>query len=490
MHYRSLFHALGSLLALLGVMMLLPLAVAIAQHDDRPNEQFEALAFFVASGAALLIGLAVRTVCAREGSHIGNREGAAIVSMTWLLFSLFGCLPFYISGNAGFADAFFETMSGFTTTGATIFAEVSDLPSGLQLWRHQAQWMGGMGIIVLSVAILPILGVGGYRMFKAEAPGGSTFERNAPRIKETAKVLWGLYLGLSLLEWTLLRLGGMSSFDALCHSFTTMSTGGFSTQQASIAAWPSAFLQWTITAFMLIAGCNFAIYQQLLSGSRRRALKNAELRAYLTLIAAALTVHVIVLSLRSMPGLGDATYRLRSAAFTVASISTTTGYGVEDFNRWPDVLRLTLLLLMFVGGCAGSTAGGMKVIRLLIFIRASVNELRRSIAPRAVLLVRIGPRALDQRTVANVMGFLALWIGVFALATYLLTALGLDLLSATSAAAANLGNVGPGLGAVGPSSHYGTLPTAAKWLLALCMLLGRLELYSTLSIVLPEAWRR
>lgn len=477
-------------MVLLAVVLLFPLGTAILFGDGHQAlEQYEPLAFIVTIAACAIIGLGLRSVYELDLSALGHREGAAIVTLSWLVFSLFGCLPFVITGAAGFTDAFFETMSGFTTTGSSILPNVEVLPEGLQLWRCQTQWLGGMGIVVLSVAVFPMVGAGGYRMFKAEAPGGSTFQRNAPRIKDTAKVLWVMYLGMSLVEMTLLLLGGMGGFDAVCHMFTTMSTGGFSTRAASVAAWPTPFIQWTIVAFMLLAGINFDVHQQLLTGRHRQALRNVELRVFVLIAAVATTLFVVVLHLGSIIAGGFET-TLRTAAFQVASIGTTTGYGTADFNLWPDTLRLSLLLLMFVGGCTGSTAGGMKVVRVVIFLKSALVELYHTVNPRAVLVVRVGDRPLTRDTVSNVMSFLAIWVALFGLFSYLLTILGLDLISAASAAAAHLGNIGPGLGSVGPVANYAHVPVVGKWLLVFAMLLGRLELYSVLVLLLRKTWIR
>jgi trk system potassium uptake protein TrkH len=489
MHVRTVLYVLGNLLLVLGGMMLAPLAVAlVTDNPSLPASRYEELGFFVAIAVALIAGGTLRTLFEANMQRLGNREGAAIVTLAWVVFSLVGCLPLIITGVASFTDAYFETISGFTTTGASVLTRLEDLPHGLMFWRCQTQWMGGMGIVVLSVAILPFVGMGGYRMFKAEVPGGATFERNAPRIRDTAKLLWMLYLGISLLQTLLLWLAGMRLYDAVCHTFTTMSTGGYSTSGKSLAGWPAPAVQWIVIAFMFAAGANFAIYQGLLQG-KLRALRDQELQIYALL--AVVTIGLVSLELwRSGEVGGGAEGLLRASAFQVVSIGTTTGYGTEDFDRWPDALRLLLVMLMFIGGCSGSTGGGMKVVRLVIFFKAVLAELRRVITPRAVLVVRVGKRSLDREVISNVMGFLAMYVGLAAAVTLALAFLGMDLVSALSATAANLGNIGPGLGTVGPTLSYAGVPLVGKWLLVLCQLLGRLELYSVMVLLLKRTWVR
>ncbi|PID38611.1 MAG: potassium transporter [Proteobacteria bacterium] len=489
MHYRSVLYILGNLLLLLGAALLLPLVTALLIHDNIPLERYEVLAFGGAIAAAAIIGLTMRSLFDTDLSKLAHREGAAIVTFSWILFSAIGALPYVITGAAGFTDAYFETMSGFTTTGATIFTNVEVLPSGLQLWRHQTQWMGGMGIVVLSVAVLPMLGAGGYRLFKAEAPGGSTFERNMPRIKDTAKVLWMLYLGMSIVESVLLWIGGMTVYESICHAFTTMSTGGFSTKAASVAAWPSPFIQWVIIGFMFLAGVNFDMFQLLIAGPREEILKNVEFRVYITiaLLIGGLSF-VILWQANAVQGGVEAT--ARGAFFSAVSISTTTGYGTEDFDKWPNILRLTLFLLMFMGGCTGSTAGGMKVARMLIYVKSALAELRRTVNPKAITLVRVGDRTVDRAVVSNIQAFILMWLTVMTVATIILTALGVDLLSAITGTVACLGNIGPGLGSVGPTQNFAHVPLLGKWVLVFCQLLGRLEIYSVLVLVLKRSWVR
>ena len=491
MHIPSVLNILGNLLLVLGGAMLLPLGVALGLDDGHlPMEKYEVLAFFIAIAAAVVVGGTLRALFDLQLQRVGNREGAATVTFTWLSFSLIGCLPYIITGAAGFTDAYYETISGFTTTGASIFSNMEALPRGLMFWRCQTQWMGGMGIVVLSVAILPLLGMGGYRMFKAEVPGGATFQRDAPRIRDTAKVLWAFYIAISATETGLLRLAGMSWYDAICHTFTTMSTGGYSTSSQSVAGWPTPGIQWVIIVFMFVAGVNFGVYQQIILGHRlRAALKDPELKLY-ALVTALLTALVFSIVRQAGAIEGGTEAEIRGAAFQVVSISTTTGYGTEDFDMWPDVLRLLLVMLMFMGGCAGSTAGGMKVQRVMIFFKAAVVELRRTINPRGVLVVRIGDRPLEREVVANIMAFLAMFFCLWGGATFLLTLLGMDLVSAASAAVSNLGNIGPGLGSVGPTANYAEVPTPGKWILVVCQLLGRLELYSVMVLLIPRTWVR
>jgi trk system potassium uptake protein TrkH len=297
-----------------------------------------------------------------------------------------------------------------------------------------------------------------------------------------------MYVGMTALEAAILRLGGMSGYDALCHALTTMSTGGFSTSTASMAGWPTPLVQWTVIAFMLLAGINFDVHQQLISRRFSAAWRNVELRVFLGIVVVVTLLCFVVL--RRGPTELGVEEALRQSAFQVVSIGTTTGFGSADFDRWPDILRLTLLLSMFVGGCAGSTAGGMKVVRIVIFFKSAIAELQRTVHPRAVLLVRIGDRPLARETVSNVMSFLAIWLALYAFVTYVLTLLGMDLMSATSATAANLGNIGPGLASVGPTANYASVPTVGKWVLIGSMLLGRLELYSVLVLLLRTTWIR
>jgi trk system potassium uptake protein TrkH len=356
-------------------------------------------------------------------------------------------------------------------------------PPGILLWRSFTQWLGGMGIIVLSLAVLPALGVGAAYLYRAEVPG-PTHDRLVPRVRETAKLLWLVYVILSAAEVLLLRLGGMGLLEAVHHTFTTMATGGFSVKNASIAAYPSPFIQWVIIAFMFIAGANFLLHFHALRGNLFSYWRDPEFRFYtgVILIATALAAWATAGGERGL----EAT--LREAAFTVISIVTTTGYVTADYEHWPAFAQLLLLFLMFVGGCAGSTAGAIKHVRVLLLFKQAQREIHKLVHPKAVRLVRLGGRAVPEEVLQTVQGFALLYVGIFVLAAAAMTALGLDLVSAAGAVATTLGNVGPGLGSVGPTDHYAGVPLLGKWILAACMLVGRLELYTVLVLFLPDFW--
>jgi trk system potassium uptake protein TrkH len=395
-------------------------------------------------------------------------------------------LPYLISGSCNsVTDAFFETMSGFTTTGASIFSDVEIIPPGLQLWRCMTQWLGGMGIVVLSVALLPFLGAGGYRLLKAEAPGGVIFERERARITDTAKDLWKLYLAISGAEVVLLKVSGTTWYDAVCHTFTTMSTGGFSPHGESAAFFTSPLTQWILILFMFLAGVNFSIHFQVVRGRLGSSLRNPEFRLFCGILAFAILIGI--LTVHSDAGLE---MRIREITFQVVSIGTTTGYATADFDAWPQLMRLVLILLMFIGGCMGSTGGGMKVARVLIYGKTMGRELYRQIFTRAVRSVRIGERVLENRIVFNIMAFGSLFSATFILGIFTMAACGYDLVTSSTASIAALSNIGPGLGQVGPMTNWAHLPPAAKWIMSILMLVGRLELYSVMILLTPWAWKR
>jgi len=480
MHIQLVIHVLGALLIFLSGSMLLPIPFALYYGDG--HFQY----FLISAAITFTTGFLAFKLTKRK-RDVRAREGFAIVTLSWTLFSLFGCLPFLISGGIpSLTNAFFETMSGFTTTGATILTDIEALPHGLLFWRSLTHWMGGRGIIVLSVAILPFLGVGGMQLFKAEAPGPAP-DKLTPRVTETAKILWGVYVLISALETILLMLGGMSLFEALCHTFGTMATGGFSTKNASIGAYNSAYIQYVIIFFMLLAGTNFSLHYRFLKKDVGSYFRNREFRFFIGLIGGA-TLFIGIDTLMNHFHHWETAFR--NTLFQVVSILTTTGYGTADFEQWSFSSQFVLFLFMFIGGCAGSTGGGMKIIRLYVLIQFVRSEVKRLLHPSAVIPVRVGNQVIPREIVTHVIGFLALMSGLFILGVLLMTLLGLDLVSAFGAVAATLGNIGPGLGSVGPTDNYAHIPILGKWILTFFMLAGRLEIYTVLILLAPSFWKK
>jgi trk system potassium uptake protein TrkH len=423
----------------------------------------------------------------RSQKEFGVREGFAVVTFGWAAFALFGALPYLLSGSIpSVVDAIFETMSGFTTTGATILTDIEALPPSILFWRALTQWFGGMGFIVLSLAILPMLGVGGMQLFKAEMPG-PTADRLKPRIQDTAKLLWGVYVLLTALQTGLFMSGGMNFFEAVCHAFTTLASGGFSTRNASIGAFESAYIDWVTIFGMFLAGVNFTLIYHALRGRGRIFWRNEEFRIYLWLIAG-----MIILVMGANYGSVYTSFfdNLRYSTFQVVSILTTTGFGTADYALWPAMSQFLLFFAMFVGGCAGSTAGGMKVARFLLLFKHAQVQIYRLIHPRAVRLVKLGDVPVDREVMQAILGFFALWMGVFIFASVLMSAAGLDMISAGGSVIATLGVVGPGFGSVGPVENYAHIVPFGKSVLVLCMLLGRLELFTVLVLFFPTFWRK
>lgn len=480
MNFKAVLNVVGSLVIFLGFLTLVPVGLSIYYRER------DALAFLLSMAIAVSCGLLARKVSCNE-KGIGNKECFAVVTFGWIAAAIVGALPFLLHGTfLSFTDAFFEAMSGFTTTGATVLADIEAQPHGILFWRSFLHWLGGMGIIVLFIAVLPSLGLGGTRLFKAEVPGPLP-ERLEPRIRETAKTLWGIYAGISIVEIILLCLGGMTLFDSVTHTFATMGTGGFSTRTASIGAWTSPFIQSTMICFMLIAGGNFGLYFRMLRGRPRALFHDAELKSYLVIVVIATCIVASSLYFDHSMGLMTS---LRASAFQVSSIITTTGFTTVDFDTWPSLAKGVLLTLMFIGGCTGSTGGAIKVARVLIVLRHGYREVYRFIHPKAVALTKLNGAAIRPDVLDSVLGFVFLYIFVFVLAALIMMALGLDIISACSSVAATLGNVGPGLGIIGPTYTYASIPSLGKWVLSSCMLLGRLELYTVLVLLVPDFWRR
>lgn len=446
--------------------------------------------------ASLLISIGIILITAslfvfpnlKIDKKVEKREAYLIVASGWIVLSLFGALPFYIGRFIpSYTDAFFETMSGFTTTGASILNDIESLPHGILFWRSTTQWLGGMGIIVLSIAIIPLIKIGGMQLFNAEVPGIST-DKLHPRIKETAKKLWILYLGFTVVQTILLCAGGMSLFDSINHSFTTMATGGYSTKQASVGYWDSSYIHYVIIVFMIIAGTNFSILYFALTGKFKKVLANTELKFYLLLIfGSAIIIAVGLWFYMDVPVL----IAFRDGLFQVVSIMTTTGYATNDYVMWqPAALWIILILLMFIGGSSGSTGGGIKVVRIHILLRNSFIEFKRLIHPHAVLPVRYNKTPLHTVTINNVLAFVILYILLVATGTILLAFTGLDFESSFGAVVTSIGNCGPGIGSVGPSASFAHLTDFGKWLLSIMMLLGRLELFTVMIIFTRAFWMK
>ncbi|MDN5347135.1 MAG: trk/ktr system potassium uptake protein [Clostridia bacterium] len=483
MRYNLVTRILGKIIILVGFALIIPVILALYFQEK------EWKAFAYSTVIALAIGFPLSRWPYNNG-EIRRREGYAIVALSWAAASIFGCLPYLFAGTfTNFADALFETVSGFTTTGASVMTDIEIHARSILFWRSLTQWLGGMGIVVLFVALLSQLGVGGLHMLQAEAPGPVT-EKLKPRIQETAKILWLTYVILSAAEALLLWLTGMPLYEAVVHTFSTMATGGFSSKNASIGHYESPLIHWIIIIFMFLAGANFALYYQALRQKNPLYFwRNPEFRLY-TLITLGATI-TIALDL-FIRGYYRGENLIRQAAFQVTSILTTTGFATADFDTWPSFSRLLLLVLMFVGGCYGSTGGSIKVGRHLVLLKNGMVELFRAVHPHAVLPVRLGNAVVVKETlILNILQFIGLYLLIFALSTLLLVSLtGLDMESAASAVAATLGNVGPGLGVVGPTQNYAHLPAAAKYLLSWLMLVGRLEIYTVLVLFLRATWKR
>ena len=441
------------------------------------------LSSIITGFVGLSIWLATRK---NDKKNIGKREGYLIVSLTWIIISLFGTLPFLFSGTiTNYTDAFFETISGFTTTGATILTDIEAVPKSILYWRAMTHWIGGMGIIVLTVAILPFLGIGGLQLMIAEMPG-ITPDKLHPRITETAKRFWAIYVIFTITEVLLLWIGEMDFFDSVCHSFATMATGGFSTKNDSIAGF-LPYSQFVIIIFMIFAGTNFTLHYFALHRQFDKIRSNQEFKVYIWIIV--ILSIFITLGLIIADGL-NLENSFRDSLFTVVSILTTTGFVTADYLLWPSFLWMLIFALMFIGGSAGSTGGGVKIIRHLLLIKNSILEMKRSIHPQAIIPVKYNGKSVSQQIIFNVMAFFLIYILIFSFGTLTLSLLGYDFETSIGASIASLGNIGPGIGDVGPVDNYAFFSPFAKWFLSFLMLLGRLELFTVLIVISPAFWKR
>ena len=444
--------------------------------------------FLLCSLITISFGFLLRFLTKDEkNAEIKKRDGYLIVVSGWLCMTFFGTLPYLLTDSIpSFTDAFFETMSGFTTTGSTILDEIESLPKSILFWRSMTQWIGGMGIIVLTIAILPLLGIGGMELFVAEAPG-PTKDKIHPRIKETAKRLWIIYFSLTALETVVLMFFGLSFFDSINHSLTTTSTGGFSTKQESIAAFQNPFVEAVIVIFMFLAGTNFTMIYFGLKMKFRKIVNNDEFKWYLS----AVFVLILLLSFyRTHTSSSDFIHAFREISFQVVSIITTTGYATADYTLWGSFLTFIFFLFLFSGASAGSTSGGIKIVRIILLIKNGLLEFKRRLHPKAVIPVMLNKQVISSTITYNLLAFIFLYLFVFTLGSIFLSFLGVDMLTSISAVASAVGNVGPGIADVGPSSSFSQLPTSAKWILSLLMLMGRLELFTVCVLFTPYFWKR
>lgn len=482
---RMVFRTMGALLLLEAIFMAVAMCVSLWYKEADSG------IFLISTIITLVAGIIGLLIGRRAESRMGEREGYVIVAMVWVVFSIFGMLPYYLSGQVGsFTDAWFETMSGFTTTGATIIPDLDLITHGLLFWRSLTQWIGGMGIIVLSIAILPIFGLNGMQLYAAEVTG-LTYEKVSPRISDTAKMMWSTYLVLTATEVLGLWLCGMPIFDAVCHSFSTIATGGFSTKNNSLAYYDSAAIHYMVTFFMFISGINFVLMIYLIRGKARNMVKDEELRWYS--IAVVLFTLLITIGLYiSRPGWSFVHMErsFRDSIFTVISAMTSTGYTISDYMYWPVVAWVVIFFLMLTGACAGSTAGGIKWVRLSIILKNGVAEFQRRIHPNAIVPVKLNDKAVPQQTINNIMAFLIFYVFIIAVTVVIFCACGVNFDEAIGSAVSAMGNVGISIGQFGPSGTYAEFPIVAKWVMSFVMLIGRLEIFTVLLLFTRTLWKK
>jgi trk system potassium uptake protein TrkH len=481
-HFAPLLRTIAVLLLIVCAFMLFPMAFAL-YYGELQSLHF----FFYPMAGVVLVATFVLLLTRKVAVTLSHRDGFLLVTFSWVSSALVGCLPLYLSGSIpSFTDAFFESMSGFTTTGASILTEIEGLPKSMLFWRSLTHWLGGMGIVVLTIAILPLLGIGAYQMMKAEAPG-PTLDKITPKITETARILWFIYLGFTVAETVLLVIGGMSLFDALTHTFGTLATGGFSPKNRSVGYFDSGFIHIVVTVFMMLAGMNFILHYDLIRGKLRKVFANVELRAYLAIFAGATLIIAFTLYGSSYGNFGVS---LRQSAFQAASILTTTGFTTADYATWPFLAKAILFTLTFIGGCSGSTGGGIKVIRIVALFKLGIHEMKQMAHPRGVFSLRLGRGSLKKDMVYSIAGFFFLYLFMLLLTTLVVASGGNDLITSLSSALVTVGNIGPGFGRVGPTLNYAFYSDYIKWFLSFAMMVGRLEVYTVLVLLTPRFWRR
>lgn len=477
-HFKEIAKIMGALLVLIALLMLPGVGFSIYFNEDP-------WPILVSAVITMILGVGLFFSFSKQDQNIRKREGYLIVALSWVFMAGFGMLPYIISQQiAGFSDALFETMSGLTTTGATILTDIESMPKGLLFWRSMTQWIGGLGIIVLTVAIFPLLGIGGIELFVAESPG-PTSDKIHPRISETAKRLWYLYVGMTAMAMLLFWVGGMNFFDAINHALTTLATGGFSTKNNSMAYYDSAFIQYVAIIFMFLAGTNFTVIYFGLTGKVKKVLQSDEFKTYsLTLLAFGVILYFPISASGVNPELA-----FRNSLFQVVSIVTTTGYVSDDYTLYNEGVTFICFILLFLGGSAGSTAGGIKFVRHLTFFKNAWLEFKRLIHPRAIVPLVINGDRVTGRIITHIMNFLLIYLLIFVFGSLTLSLMGYDLLTSLGAVATCLANVGPGIGRVGPTDNFAFFSAEAKIFLSFIMLLGRLELFTILILFTPFFWR-
>lgn len=479
-NYKPVIRVLGFLSIIIGLLMLtgLPFSIYFSSGD--------AMALLASAFTAIIIGAPLLFLTQKGDKGIRKREGYLIVALGWLTMVTISMLPYLFSGvMSNITDAFFETMSGMTTTGASVLTNIEATPEGILYWRSLTQWIGGMGIIVLTVAIFPLLGIGGIELFVAEAPG-PTSDKLHPRIQETAKRLWLIYVSLTALLIIILYFSGMTFYDAINHAFTTMATGGFSTKNASMAHFDIPHIQYIIIFFMLLAGTNYTVIYLGIQGKFKRVWQSDEFKFYLTLVGFLTLIITLAVMKHSGNGFEQS---FRDSLFQIVSLITTTGFVSTDYTQWTTGLTMIFFILMFLGACAGSTSGGIKLVRHYVFFKNSILEFKRILHPRAIVPVKLNGNVVRSRIRTHIIIFLLLYLFFFVIGSIVLSILGLDFLTAIGATATSLGNVGPGIGDVGPVDNFAWLPANVKWVLSFLMLLGRLELFTILVLFSPYFWK-
>jgi trk system potassium uptake protein len=480
MNYSMVLKSLGRLLICEALAMIPSLAVAFVDG----GEDVGSFAYTI----VLLLILGMTSFLIKpKNKAIYARDGFAITAIGWILLSFFGALPFYFSGSIpSLVDSFFEASSGFSTTGSSILQVVEGLPKGILFWRSFTHWVGGMGVLVLAMAILPSAGAGSFQIMKAESPG-PTPGKLVPKVKETAKILYGIYIVFTVTEAILLKLAGMSWFDSLIHTFGTVGTGGFSNRNASVGAYNNVYIDIIITVFMFLCGANFALYFQVLKGNIKGIFKDEEFRFYSLIVMGSIILIAFNIYGTMFNSIGQS---VRHSAFQVVTIITTTGYATTNFDTWPTFSKIILFFLMFIGGCAGSTGGGIKNVRILLLLKSAKRDLLKIIHPRAIYSVRYGEKSVDEKILSEVTVFFFMYIILFCLAVLVVSIEGKDIVTTLTAVAATIGNIGPGLGLVGPMGNFSSFTDLSKIVLSFCMIIGRIEIYPILLLASRRFWRK